>query len=174
MNTNTNTPAAKALNTNASEFTPKLGRINPINLSPDPSNTTPVEKMTPKTRARRESLLTFQWPSSLVSTIPFNNNKSLFTDKQKVLIKLLCQAGQSHIFDNWDNLGKNDDKKRKFALQLEHMNNTYHGGLIKYIDMSKKLLLDSSNGVNPLDGWVPEVPVGCNLEPGEFTIDDVM
>ena len=158
-----------SLNVSAAAFTPKIGRAEPTPLSPlDDSDPDAAGKTATslKSRARRESLLKFKWPASLVSNIPFNNNKSLFNEEQKSLVKTLCQHGQTHLFNDWDGLGKRDKEKTAFAEQLVHLNTTYPGGILKYMETARKLLHDASQGLNPLDGWTPEVPTGVRLEPG--------
>ena len=37
---------------------------------------------------------------------------------------------------------------------------------------ARKLLYDASQGVNPLDGWTPEVPTGVSLEPGSVEYNE--
>jgi hypothetical protein len=45
----------------------------------------------------------------------------------------------------------------RFALR-------YPGGLKAYVHNGRQLLADSKAGVNPLEGWTPEVPVGETLQ----------
>jgi UDP-sugar pyrophosphorylase len=40
------------------------------------------------------------------------------------------------------------------------------GGLLGYAQRARKLLADSAEGVNSLDGWSPSIPQGERLEPG--------
>ena len=95
-----------------------------------------------------------------MSAIPYNSNKSLFKDEMKVLVRLLCTEGQAHVFDKWEGLGRNDDKKREFMATVKNLNDTYPGGIKGYLQNARNLLKEASEGKNPLDGWVPEVP-GC-------------
>ena len=51
--------------------------------------------------------------------------------------------------------------RRRLAEQLEKIDKEYvNGGIEGYINNARELLKKSREGVNPLDGWVPEVPVG--------------
>ena len=52
------------------------------------------------------------------------------------------------------------------------MDSSYPGGLRAYIERSRKLLLASKNGDNPLDNWVPSVPHGVELEPFSPAFDE--
>lgn len=146
------------LNPIAKEFTPVVGRKDPTPLSPD---------MVPPEN-RRESLESFKWPSKLVSSIPFNSNKSLFKDDMKTKLRLLCTENQAHVFDQWDGLGKNDDKKKAFMTTIKNLDETYPGGIRGYLENARKLLKEAAEGKNPLDGWVPEVPKGAELIPGTY------
>lgn len=151
-------PKKGALNAGASAFTPSLGRKDPAPLSPD---LVPPEN-------RRQSLENFKWPSKLVSAIPYNSNKSLFRDDLKDLLRLLCTENQAHVFDKWEGLGRNDDKKREFMATVKNLNDTYPGGIRGYLENARKLLKEAAEGKNPLDGWIPEVPKGADLTPGTF------
>ena len=130
-----------ALKPTAPAFTPTLGRKDPRSVSPPRSaEVTP----SPQSKARRDSLLKFSWPPSLVSSIPYNSNKSLFTNEEKTLIKGLCQAGQTHLFDDWDALGKCDAEKKAFIAQLMTLNSAYPGGIVKYCFTAQRLLSDAA------------------------------
>jgi len=84
----------------------------------------------------------------------------------QTLIKGLCQAGQTHLFNDWDVLGKCDSEKKAFIAQLMKLNSSYPGGIVKYCFTAQQLLSDAAKGINPLAGWTPEVPKGVSLEPG--------
>jgi UDP-sugar pyrophosphorylase len=92
---------------------------------------------------------------------------SNLTDTQKELLKKLNSGclGQSHLFEDWGSLTSDD--RREIAEQLESLDKAYqNGGLEGYISNAKKLLENSKNGVNPLDGWEPKVPEGEAFELG--------
>jgi UDP-sugar pyrophosphorylase len=82
---------------------------------------------------------------------------------------MLVQNGQQHLFANWKSEGVDDEKKHIFFSQVKSLHESYlpaQGGLVAYIRNAQKLLIDSKNGVNPLDGWKPEVPhSGVSIEP---------
>jgi len=91
------------------------------------------------------------------------------TDRQKSLAKKLYELGQSHLFESWKSSDEDDDaeKKRKLATQLESLDESYgDNGLVGYIQNARRLLENSRNGVNPLEGWVPSVPAGQAFELG--------
>ena len=92
---------------------------------------------------------------------------SNLTDSQKALLNKLNsdECGQSHLFEDWGSLSPDD--RRAVATQIEQLDNAYNnGGLAGYINNAKKLLENSKNGVNPLDGWEPNVPEGEAFELG--------
>lgn len=92
---------------------------------------------------------------------------SNLTDSQKDLLKNLASddLGQSHLFEGWGSLSPGD--RLAVAEQIEALNKAYNnGGLAGYIKNARKLLENSKNGVNPLDGWEPNVPSGQAFELG--------
>ncbi len=99
------------------------------------------------------------WPQIL------QNNEALFSAEEKKTIASLLRDGQHHLFDNWDELGINDDRKHFLLGQITMFNQELPGGLSSYISRAKKLLLSSKNDENPLKGWKPEVPKGIQVSP---------
>ena len=101
------------------------------------------------------------WPEKLVP------NKGLFDSKEVQFIGQLLTAGQEHLFSDWDPPGTNDEDKHALVQQLKRLHDTYvlPGGLFTYLKRAKNLLQDSKKGVNPLEGWTPEVPMGVSLDP---------
>ena len=96
------------------------------------------------------------------------NLKDLITDDaQRALLEDLCseEYGQSHLLDAYsqDNDG---GKLAGMCRQLLKLDGGYPGGLRSYVNKAKKLLQDSKNSVNPLDGWSPSVPQGESFELG--------
>jgi len=101
------------------------------------------------------------------SSLP-ENLKDVITDEtQRALLEDLCseELGQSHLLDA-DSQDDDDGKLRGLCQQLVKLNGGYPGGLRSYIEKAKKLLKDSKDGVNPLDGWAPSVPQGESFELG--------
>lgn len=78
---------------------------------------------------------------------------------------MLLKLGQQHLFDNWDPPGINDDLKHSFFKQIEQLNSSYFGGISSYVTRARLLLANAKSGLNPFDGWTPEVPTGIDLEP---------
>ena len=99
------------------------------------------------------------WPQIL------QNNEALFSAEEKKIIASLLRDGQHHLFDNWDELGINDERKHFMLGQITLFNQELPGGLSSYISRAKKLLLSSKNDENPLKGWRPEVPKGIQVSP---------
>ena len=79
------------------------------------------------------------------------------------LVKILLDAGQNEIFDNF-NLNDSPEKIAKFFDQVQLLEDGYPGGIVAYVNQSKKLLQASKRGDNPFEGFVPEVPSGSTLE----------
>ena len=97
--------------------------------------------------------------------IPGRLKKSIkfITDSQFALCRKLCALGQAHLFEPWDAMPPAG--RRRLAEQLEAIDKEYpDGGIEGYIKNARGLLKKSREGVNPLDGWVPEVPVGEMFE----------
>mmetsp|Transcript_13314 Transcript_13314/g.24988 ORF Transcript_13314/g.24988 Transcript_13314/m.24988 type:complete len:760 (-) Transcript_13314:3209-5488(-) len=101
-------------------------------------------------------------------------NLHLFNLSQQNLVKALCSipTNQAHIFSSWSEPATTDDAKRKLVEQLERIDKAYPSGLVGYIKNARDLLEKSQKGVNPLEGWKPEVPQGENFEIGTEEFDD--
>ena len=101
-------------------------------------------------------------PDAVESSLP------LFTKQQQVLVKLLCTPilKQGHLFASWSDPNTSDECKKKLVTQLDDLNSSYPGGLAGYITNARKLLEQSKQGVNPLEGWKPTVPTGQAFEIG--------
>lgn len=99
----------------------------------------------------------------------FEEGCALLTPFQQDLLSRLYASGQDHLFKNWGTA--NPQHRRLLAQQLESLDREYpDGGLLGYINNAKQLLMNSKNGVNPLDGWKPSVPKGTmfNLATPEY------
>lgn len=90
-------------------------------------------------------------------------NDSILSDAERVTAKLLCEIGQSHLFAGWAAPGTDDEKKHSLLTQCAALNQQYPNGLAAYVKNAKKLLADAATGVNPYDGYAPEVPAGTAL-----------
>lgn len=88
-------------------------------------------------------------------------NKDVLGDEKYEFCKNLSENfGQQHLFEFWPAQGADDDKKVKFVDQLKALDGNYPGGLESYITNAKDLLQKSKDGVNPFEGYVPQVPTG--------------
>lgn len=102
------------------------------------------------------------WPVALKA------NQDILSEEEALAASLLIGMDQEHLFENWDLPGINDDKKHALFRQIKSLSMSYlpeEGGLIAYINNARALLDNSKNGVNPLEGWAPEVPTGTYLDP---------
>ena len=71
----------------------------------------------------------------------------------------LEELGQEHLFAKWSDGGD----KARFFEQMAQLDASYPGGLKAYVANARQLLSDSKSGVNPLEGWAPNVPTGTSL-----------
>jgi UDP-sugar pyrophosphorylase len=105
--------------------------------------------------------------------IPRRLQKSIkfITDSQFALCRKLCGLGQAHLFEGWDAMPPAG--RRALAEQLETIEKEYaDGGLEGYLTNARALLKRSREGVNPLDGWAPQIPVGEAFEFGTKDYDE--
>jgi UDP-sugar pyrophosphorylase len=84
-------------------------------------------------------------------------NTDQFTQDEQSLITTLLDAGQEHLFAEWDNY---DDlaAKQRFLSELAVVEASYPGGIAAYVTNARALLADARIGANPYDGFVPEQP----------------
>ena len=75
----------------------------------------------------------------------------------------LEELGQGHLFSTWTDDTAEADKSRFFE-QIAQLDASYPGGVKAYVENGRALLADSKAGVNPLEGWVPSVPIGASME----------
>ena len=68
------------------------------------------------------------------------------------LVDALVGEGQAHLFAGWPPAGERDDDKRRLLAQLTHLDASYAGGLCKYIQNARKLLRESKEGVQSVEG----------------------
>mmetsp|Transcript_29133 Transcript_29133/g.93919 ORF Transcript_29133/g.93919 Transcript_29133/m.93919 type:complete len:623 (-) Transcript_29133:412-2280(-) len=87
------------------------------------------------------------------------------------LRSLLKELNQEHLFHNWPAKHSSEDEAR-FYKQLRELNDSYPGGLKAYVSNGRQLLAESKAGVNPLEGWTPELPVGETLTFGTKAYDE--
>lgn len=102
-----------------------------------------------------------------MSTLPpyFVEALSVLSEPQQELCKrLYSEWGQEHLFDeSVFNADSPPSMRRQLAAHLDALDKEYTagiGGIPGYITNARALLVDSRNGVNPLDGWKPMIPVG--------------
>lgn len=94
-----------------------------------------------------------------------NLKAGVITDPVQLrMVGMLLELKQNHLFSQWDAPGVNDVKKRDFLMQVAKTDEGYSTGLSGYQENARKLLLDSKNGVNPFEGYTPEVPEGVQLD----------
>jgi UDP-sugar pyrophosphorylase len=92
------------------------------------------------------------------------NVEDLTTDPaEQTLIKKLLEAGQEHLFADWDAPVTNDGAKESFLASLKRVDDSYPGGLPGYISNARKLLAEAKEGSNPFEGFVPHQPDQIDL-----------
>lgn len=82
---------------------------------------------------------------------------------EQALITELLNAGQKHLFADWDAPGINDEAKAAFLKSLARINSSYPGGLTGYISNARKLLAEAKTGANPFEGFIPHQPDKVDL-----------
>jgi UDP-sugar pyrophosphorylase len=94
-------------------------------------------------------------------------NASILSKEEKNLVIMLLSEDQHHLFDNWDPPGTRDHDKHLFFETIDRLHKSYNvpGGLSAYLNNAKSLLTNAKLGINPLEGWIPEVPAGVALTP---------
>ncbi len=98
------------------------------------------------------------------------NMESLNTADRELVDKLM-DAGQGHLFADWDPPGVNDEAKAAFLGALHKIDGNYPGGLVGYISNARKLLAEAKEGGNPFEGFVPHQPNMVDLTAFDDTYD---
>jgi UDP-sugar pyrophosphorylase len=73
------------------------------------------------------------------------------------MVDILIDLKQETLVHAMGCPGVHDGKKRDFLIQVAKTDEGYSTGLSGYQENARKLLLDSKNGVNPFEGYTPEV-----------------
>ncbi len=82
--------------------------------------------------------------------------------EQAVIAKLL-EAGQAHLFADWDEDGANDKSRSDFLGELIRIDGAYPDGLTGYVTNARTLLAKAKRGENPFEGCVPHQPDAVDL-----------
>lgn len=90
-------------------------------------------------------------------------NVDLLSVNDRKRVNKLIEAGQAHLFNDWDSEGVNEEQKASFLATLSKIDENYPGGLLGYITNAKKLLGEAKSGGNPFEGFVPHQPDQVNL-----------
>lgn len=100
------------------------------------------------------------WPHQL------RVNESILSEEEKLLAITLIKEKQHHLFEKWDSVGINDDKKHEFFNQIRSFDVNIAGGLVSYLNRAKKLLESSKNNENSMKGYKAVIPsLGTELQP---------
>lgn len=99
-------------------------------------------------------------------------NEAILSEAELATADALCAAGQEHLFKDWPAPGTSDSDKRRMIAQAADINAKYPGGIMRYVVNGRKLLADSSAGVNPFQGFTPSVPVGETLHFNSDELDE--
>jgi UDP-sugar pyrophosphorylase len=92
-----------------------------------------------------------------------NGNWESLSQDEQALVSRLIDAGQEHLFADWDVPGTADADKVEFLGSLAKIDRCYPGGLVGYIHNARKLLDEARSGGNPFEGFVPEQPNKVDL-----------
>lgn len=98
------------------------------------------------------------------------DKESLNASDRKLIAKLV-DAGQQHLFADWDAPGTADEAKAAFLALLKKTDKSYPGGLVGYISNARKLLAEAKRGENPFEGFVPHHPNTIDLTAFDATYD---
>jgi UDP-sugar pyrophosphorylase len=90
-------------------------------------------------------------------------NWETLPEMDRELVTKLVDAGQQHLFADWDAPGTSDAAKTAFLAALTKIDGNYPGGLTGYISNAQKLLAEAKEGNNPFEGLVPEQPNKVDL-----------
>lgn len=60
---------------------------------------------------------------------PLQQNFAILSESEKAIAKVLCEAGQEHLFRSWPGPGSQDDDKRRLLAQAADINSKYPGGI---------------------------------------------
>lgn len=91
------------------------------------------------------------------------------SDEARQLASKLCGAGQEHLFQADASL---EDLQRLLAQAL-HLDASYPGGFVRYVENGRRLLAMSKVGANPFDGYTPAVPTGLTLDYGSPDFEEL-
>ena len=81
----------------------------------------------------------------------------------QALVRKLMNAGQSHLFSDWDETGVAEEMKAAFLASLTKVDQAYPGGLTGYISNARTLLDEARKGGNPFEDFVPHQPDKVDL-----------
>lgn len=103
--------------------------------------------------------------SALLATVvsSLGDNARVLDKKELDMAEALIKLGQGHLLESWPPAGTEDSKKKDFMEQVLKCDAKYPGGLKAYLEKARKLLEDSAKGVNPFEGYTPQVPDGESL-----------
>ena len=76
----------------------------------------------------------------------------------KNIIEVLCEEGQSHLFEHWGNPATAIEAKKAMLDSLVTFEKTYLGGIRAYLSNSRRLLKESFENTNPYEGMKIKKP----------------
>ncbi len=100
-----------------------------------------------------------------------NGNWEVLAASDRELVTTLVDAGQQHLFADWDLPGTADEAKATFLSSLSKIDGNYPGGLAGYISNAQKLLAEAKEGGNPFEGLIPHQPNTVDLTQFNETYD---
>lgn len=124
------------------------------------------------TSASRSSILRGGQAQAAVPTVAMSDEllKGLNEAEQELAAWLAGDAGQAHLFADWETAAPED--KKRLLSQVFEMDSKYPSdaqgrrGLAAYIAHAKELLAESAADKNPFEGYSVEVPEGERMAIG--------
>ncbi len=94
-------------------------------------------------------------------------NEENMDEREAEVVQMLLREGQEHVFEHWPEPGREESQKKKLLEQIVKLDDSYAGGLKKYLQNARRLLEESRMGINPFDEYTPSVPDGVTLGFGD-------
>jgi UDP-sugar pyrophosphorylase len=91
------------------------------------------------------------------------SNWDQLSEQDQAFVQQLVEAGQAHLFSDWDEAGTADAEKAALIATLHKVNDSYPGGVTGYMQNARVLLAEAREGNNPFEGFIPEQPDQVDL-----------
>jgi len=81
-------------------------------------------------------------------------------------------GAQTHVYENWPEIGTDDEGKKQLADQLADLDASYPGGIQTYLSKARVLLKEAAEASNPFADFEASVPSGESLSYDSPVPDD--